>query len=253
MSAETKRGVRFWLVTLAACAGVLVSGGLARWQLARAAHKEVLAAEMLARQSEAPLQGAPLERVLSSDAAGPDAQATLYRPVLLRGHWLSQYTVYLDNRPMDGRRGFFVLTPLQLQGASTTVMVQRGWIPRNFQERLALAPIDTPPGEVEIMGHLAPEPEAVYSLGGDQSGTGFLRIRQNLGLGAFRTETGLPLAPLVVVEQGPASHGLLRNWAPVSLGVEKNYGYAFQWSALCGLILGLYVWFQFVRPRRRRA
>mgnify|MGYP001265842886 CR=1 FL=1 len=204
-------------------------------------------------QGGVPLQGAALAQVLASDPAGPDAQAAFYRPVLLRGHWLPQYTVYLDNRPMDGRRGFFVFTPFQLHGAPATVMVQRGWIPRNFQDRSVLAPVETPAGEVELSGHLAPEPEPVYSLGGDQPGTGFLRIRQNLGLGAFRIETGLPLAALVVVQQGPASDGLLRDWAPVSLGVEKNYGYAFQWFALCGLILGLYVWFQFVRPRRRRA
>lgn len=241
----------FWLVTLVTCAGLLATAALGRWQLARAAYKEALAAEMAARQGGVALEGARLAQALGSVAAGPDLEALHYQPVRLRGRWLPQYTVYLDNRPMDGRRGFYVFTPLQLAGVPAYVLVQRGWIPRNFQDRLALAPVETPAGEVEVAGHLAPEPEQAYSLASDQAVPGFLRIRQNLTLEALRTETGLPLSAWTVVQEGAASQGLLREWAPVSLGVEKNYGYAFQWFALCALILGLYVWFQFVRPRRR--
>jgi surfeit locus 1 family protein len=36
-------------------------------------------------------------------------------------------------------------------------------------------------------------------------------------------------------------------------GLQKNYGYAFQWFALCALILGLYVWFQLIQPRRKQS
>jgi surfeit locus 1 family protein len=46
------------------------------------------------------------------------------------------------------------------------------------------------------------------------------------------------------------SDGLLRDWPAADLGLQKHYGYAFQWFALCALILGLYVWFQLVKPRR---
>src|SRR5437868_3343803 len=45
--------------------------------------------------------------------------------------------------------------------------------------------------------------------------------------------------------------GLLRHWPPPELGLHKHYGYAFQWFALCALILVLYVWFQLIRPRLR--
>jgi surfeit locus 1 family protein len=48
-----------------------------------------------------------------------------------------------------------------------------------------------------------------------------------------------------------------RDWPAVSSGVDKHYGYAFQWFGLCGLIALLYVWFQivrrFIRPRRERS
>ncbi len=46
-----------------------------------------------------------------------------------------------------------------------------------------------------------------------------------------------------------ASEGLLREWPQAATGVEKHYGYAFQWFGLALLIALLYVWFQIVRPR----
>ena len=64
---------------------------------------------------------------------------------------------------------------------------------------------------------------------------------------ALGRETGLPLLPLVVVQTGGASDGLQRDWAPADSGVDKHYGYAFQWFGLSGLVFILYVWFQFVR------
>ena len=52
-------------------------------------------------------------------------------------------------------------------------------------------------------------------------------------------------------QTGEPSEGLLRDWPEAASGVEKNYGYAFQWWALSGLIAILYVWFQFIAPRRK--
>jgi surfeit locus 1 family protein len=54
-----------------------------------------------------------------------------------------------------------------------------------------------------------------------------------------------------VQQTGAASEGLLRQWPQAGSGAEKNYGYAFQWWAIAVLIAILYVWFQFVLPRRR--
>ena len=76
---------------------------------------------------------------------------------------------------------------------------------------------------------------------------------------AYARETGLVLRPLAVVQEddtaAPASpsDGLLRQWPQPATGVDKHHGYAFQWFALCALIIGLYVWFQLIRPARQRA
>ena len=39
----------------------------------------------------------------------------LHRRVVLRGQWLAGNTVFLDNRQMQGRQGFTVVTPLQIE------------------------------------------------------------------------------------------------------------------------------------------
>lgn len=247
------RRTGFWVVTLAACLAMLATAALGMWQLSRAAQKQQIAASMQARGAQPPLAGAALQAVFPAEHS-PEADGLLYRRVALQGRWLEPYTVYLDNRQMDGRQGFFVLTPLQLgaDAGARVVLVQRGWAPRNFQDRAALPAIATAPGEVTVLGHIAAPPSQTFALGSGHAEPGFLRIRQNLDLDAFRVETGLPIAALTVVQEGEASEGLLRHWPPIATGVEKHYGYAFQWFALCGLISGLYVWFQLVRPYRRR-
>ena len=52
----------------------------------------------------------------------------------------------------------------------------------------------------------------------------------------------------LMVQTGEASEGLRRDWPVVALSADKNKGYAFQWFALCALIAGLYLWFQWIQP-----
>ena len=259
-------GLRFWLITLATVAGMLTTASLGRWQLSRAAQKEALQAMLDARGRMPAMDG----RVLLSQPAmaTTEAETLVHRAVVLEGRWVPEHTVYLDNRQMNGRPGFFVLTPLQLVGTpSGVVLVQRGWVPRNFQDRTQLPQVPTPQDVVvRVAGRVAAEPSRLYEFGGGESSAGghgaegSSRIRQNLDLAAFRTETGLALAPLTVVQTGEAvgaGDGLQRDWPVVGAGVDKHYGYAFQWFGLCGLMALLYVWFQivrrFIRPRSQPA
>ena len=233
-----------WAVALAAMA---LTASLGRWQLSRAAEKEALQAAIAERKRLPALDGASLAQALSDD----QARELLHRAITLRGQWLADRTVFLDNRPMARQTGFYVLTPLRLTGSDRVVLVQRGWAPRHQVDRSLLPPVQTPTGEVQVSGRIAAHPPRVYQLGQEQGGA----IRQNLDLDAWRAETGLPLAPVLVVQTGAASDGLQRDWPEAASGVEKHYGYAFQWFGLCTLIGLLLLWFQVVRPlyRARRA
>jgi len=235
-------GWRFWATTVAAVLGMAATFALGLWQLGRAHQKEALAAAVATQQRLEPLSQAQF--------LAADRRTQRYRPVVLRGRWAAEHTVFLDNRQMNGKVGFYVVTPLRLAGSDASVLVQRGWAPRNFVERDRLPAVETPAGEVEVRGRIAPPPAKLYQFG--PAGTG--PIRQNLDLAPFAAETRLALLQDVSVQQtGPASQGLQRDWpeAVAGRGPETNYGYAFQWWALCGLIAILYVWFQFIQPRRQ--
>ncbi|MES2633141.1 MAG: SURF1 family protein [Pseudomonadota bacterium] len=230
---------RFWVITAAALIGIAVTTALGFWQLGRANEKLSLQAAIDGRRAMAPLTAQALVQPLAE---------IVHRPIVLRGTWLPDLTVFLDNRQMQGKPGFYVLTPLKLEGSARAVLVERGWAQRNFMDRTQLPPVETPAGIVEVRGRVAPPPAKLYELGAAPGGA----IRQNLDLALFRSETGLDLPDLTVQQLGEASEGLLRNWPQPATGVEKHYGYLFQWWALALVIAILYAWFQFIAPRRRQ-
>lgn len=230
-----------WVVLLAAIAGIAIGIRLGVWQLDRAAQKTALQDAIESRRALPPIDAAALAR------SAPQAAEQHHRPVRLQGRWSAAHTVFLDNRQMDGRPGFFVVTPLVLGDGGDAVLVQRGWVPRDPRERTRLPPVDTPDGPVQVVGRVAPPPSKLLSLAEESSGS----IRQNLDVDAFARETGLRLRPLSVV-QLEGGDGLARRWPAPATDVSKHHGYAFQWFALAALIALLYVWFQLLRPRFAR-
>lgn len=228
---------RFVLITMAAVIVALLTARLGFWQLSRAAEKNALQSA-IEQQTQRPVLDA-----LPSDL---QAMASLHhRRVQLQGRWSPAHTVYLDNRQMNGRPGFFVITPLVLADGRA-VLVQRGWLPRDVNDRARIDDAPAPAGDVRLEGRIAPPPARLFEF--DSADTG--RIRQNLELDAFARETALRLLPLSVLQTGPADNKLLRDWPLPAIGIAKHYGYAFQWFGLSTLVVILYVWFQFIQPRR---
>ena len=228
---------RFWLIAAAALIGASVTMKLGFWQLSRANEKLTLQKAIDDQAALPPLDNVAL--------AGADRTADwTHRRLSLRGRWLDPHTVYLENRQMDGKPGFFILTPLQLDDdPRMVVLVQRGWQQRNFNDRTALPELPYAGGVVRVEGRIAPPPAKLYEFEPQAEG----KIRQNLDVSGYARETGLPLASFSVLQTGPDGDGLSRDWAPIPTGVDKHHGYAFQWFALSGLISALFFWFQIVR------
>jgi surfeit locus 1 family protein len=232
---------RFVVLTLAAVLMAALTFSLGQWQLRRATQKEAL-------QTAIDSQGRLPALDNRSLSAAKNLADLMHRQALLQGRWQVAHTVYLDNRPMGGKSGFWVVTPLALEGSGESILVQRGWVPRDFEDRSRLPAVETPSGLVSVTGRMAPPPSKLYAFDAMESG----RIRQNIDLTAFSAEIGAPLLPVSLLQTGVASQGLLRDWPAPNTGVDKHYGYAFQWFGLCALVVGLYVWFQLILPRRKK-
>ena len=233
--------IRLVVLLVGAALAVALTTSLGFWQLRRAAEKIALQTAMDGQGAKTPLTGAQLR-------VAADPVLMVHQRVHLRGIWAAAATVFLDNRQMDTKVGFFVLTPLVLEGGGA-VLVQRGWAPRNFTNRTQLPQVETPLAVVEVEGRIGLPPSKLFEPGASAAGT----IRQNLDLAQFRAETGLPLMAVTVLQSGAPSEGLRRAWPAINLGVDKHYGYAFQWFALATLVAALTLWFQIIRPYYQRS
>ena len=242
--ARSSRGARA-VILLATIVGIAATARLGLWQLDRAAAKNAIQARIEARAALPPLDGSRLPR------SAAEAEGQHYRRAAIHGRWADDRTVYLDNRQMNGIPGFFVVTPLLLDGGSEAIVVERGWVPRDFNDRTRLPPLRTQTGEVAVEGLIAPPPSRLYAFGPDAAGP----IRQNIELDAYARETHLRLLPFAILESAPpggAGDGLQRRWPLPAADVQKHYGYAFQWFAIAATMAALYVWFQLIRPARQR-
>lgn len=239
---DPRRTARFWMVTVMALLTVGTTASLGFWQLGRAAQKQSLQTA-IASAGAMPAISAPELLAVSPPAAA------IHRPVVLQGRWLPGTQLFLDNRPMNGRTGFIVLSALRLEGSSAAVLVQRGWVPRDFQDRSRLPEVPPPEGEVRVQGRLAPPPSRLFELGAGSDGP----IRQNVDLSQLAGEWRVPLLGGVsVLQTDDDASGLIRDWPRFVGDQHKHLAYAAQWFAMSAIAAGLYLWFQILLPRLKR-
>jgi surfeit locus 1 family protein len=226
--------------TLAVAAGIAITLALANWQLNRAHEKEERGARLALLARDAPV---------ALGAAEVSAADLEWRRVVARGRFVPSHAVFVDNRIHRGVAGYHVLMPLELGktggGDDRYVLVNRGWVAAT-PERGKAPPVRTPEGIVEITG-LAVVPTARFLELSTQVTEG--NVWQNLTLQRYRAAVPIALQPVVVQQESPLDDSLVREWDAPNLGVDKHYGYAFQWLALGATLLVYYL----VTHVRRRA
>jgi surfeit locus 1 family protein len=225
------RPIPFVATVLLVAAGV----SLGQWQDRRAAQKIGLQHKLAERAAGAPL-------LLAPTLAPRDIAALEYRHVKVTGQFVAGWPLYLNNRPQDGRAGFYLVMPLKIEGSDTHVLVERGWLPRSSGDATRLPPYATPGGTITVDGIVKAGAGHVMQLGTPEP----VRpgaIVQNVDPAQFAQASGLKLEPFFIEQSGPAAavDGLVRDWPAPSLGVEKHQGYAVQWYALATMALLFFV------------
>jgi surfeit locus 1 family protein len=229
---------RFKLIPFVAMLSLVALGvTLGRWQDGRAADKLALAARLAAGNAAAPL----------ALGAAPVAGAELeFRRLALRGQFLADWPLYLDNRPYQGRAGFYLLMPFRLAGSDMHVLVARGWLPRNQAERSKLPAYRTPRGEISIEGVARLHAGHVMQLGAAPALAPQAMV-QNADAAQMAAASGKQFQPIVLEQtspdgsEGQGPEALVRDWPAPALGVDKHRGYAFQWYALAAMAFLFFV------------
>jgi surfeit locus 1 family protein len=227
-------GFRFRPIPFVATVLLVALGvSLGQWQDRRAAGKIAIQQTLTARAAAAPL-------AVGAQLLAP--AAVEYSKLRVTGVFLRDWPLFLDNRPLNGRAGFYLLMPLKIAGSNTHILVARGWLPRHSAERDRLPPFDTPAGEVTIEGVAKTGIGRVMQLG-TASPLKPGAIVQNIEVAQFAAASGLTVQPFFLEQTGATAKGdlLLRDWPAPSLGVEKHQGYAFQWYALAVMALLFFV------------
>lgn len=229
-----------WIPLVATVSVVALGIALGNWQSRRAEQKLAIEKAMTA-QSALP--------VLMLNMAAGNASLPEFRRVAVEGEFISAWPVYLDNRPYQGRAGFYLLMPLRLKDSDRVVMVERGWLPRDLSDRTRLPALPVQTGQVRIEGIVRHAASHVLGLGQDaplQPGA----IVQNLTLDEFARASGLPLQPYWIEQTNDTKDQLVRDWPQPSFGADKHRGYAFQWYALAVTAFLFFVITGFRRARK---
>jgi cytochrome oxidase assembly protein ShyY1 len=242
-----------WLgLTLLVVLAVPLCLWLGGWQLGRFqarihdSHVAQQAAE--ARGTATPLSGL----LAGADGAGVTSN-DVGRSVTLTGSYdtapAHQYLV--PDRTVNGRTGFYVLTPFRLAGGSAVAVV-RGWAPGTASSAAAARLAPVPGGTVSLTGRMqAAEDSSTPGVigGGLPSGQ----------LGMISPATLINLLPYqvwngwVALDSGPGTgQGLtpVPTYQPsggggLTLRAMQNLGYTLQWFVFAGF--AVYMWCRFVR------
>ncbi|MDB5807954.1 MAG: hypothetical protein JWN94_76 [Betaproteobacteria bacterium] len=214
--------------TLAAIIGIVATLALGNWQLGRGHEKAAMADRISSANHEAPigLSGAEVR-----------ADDVVWRRVEVRGRFEPQHAVLIDNRIVRGTVGYFVVMPLKIADSDRYVLVNRGWIAAT-ESRTTLPQIRTPAETLRITG-LATVPSKRYLELSTNTIEG--HVWQNLTLDRYRATVPIALQPIVIQQENAIDDGLVREWNPPDLGIDKHYAYAFQWFVMAAAILIIYV------------
>ena len=197
---------------------------LGNWQTRRAQEKEDIAQQIEA-QSKIPVQAATSANM---------ANIKPFQRLKLRGTFLQQWPLYLDNRPMNGKAGMYALMPFQISEGGATILVERGWFQRDLKERTKIPSLPVPEGEIEIEGVVRTHIDRSMQLGANDIVVPGA-IVQNLSVVAVADVLKVKMPEWVLEQTSDQGAGLQRDWPTPSNGADKHRAYAFQWYGLAAM------------------
>lgn len=220
-----------WLVVCLITVAVYSCIRLGLWQWHKAEQKLAIT-EALAHHGHV-LQPAQIDLFAASKL-----EALHLQTVALTGHYLPQYSFFLDNQVVQGQAGFHVITPFLLSDQHHVIWVNRGWL-AGFADHQKIPVVTTSTHMQTIQGLFWQQRKTGFRL--DSAAKGWQAVQQVIDFDYLRQQVPY-VFPNAILKLDPASpDGYLRQWEVPAGQVEKHQSYAYQWFgfALASLLIGL--------------
>lgn len=210
---------------------ILLSLGF--WQLDRAHQKKVLQQEY---QKTSEAQIIPIQAISSSD------KELDYTKVKLTGHYDNQHSFLVDNRTLNGRVGYEVITPFLVSNMNHAIFINRGWIAQG-KTRDELPDIPSIDNTVSIEGRLytPTKPSVFVPEMSFNSLEKWPIVIQYIDIEKMAKIIEKPKFSYVISLEENMPGALQRIWQPISLSPTKHIGYAVQWFGLALALIILYI------------
>ena len=169
-----------------------------------------------------------------------------YKKVRVHGKYLPQYQILLDNQFDGERAGYYVLTPLQIEGSKDIVLINRGWIEAS-QNHAQIPKVNTPISPQVIEGTIWIPSQKFYTLekkiDKNKTDKTWNKVWQNMDMAYFSEIVPMKTLPIVIRMSPSAEGGFARNWVRPDDRVEKHLSYAYQWYgfAIASILIYLYL------------
>jgi surfeit locus 1 family protein len=237
---------RTWVFAAIMLAATVVFAMLGGWQLQRLAEKDALIATVAERLDDAPQ---PLPAV--ADWPTLDPAIVDYVPLTATGRLATGSTVLVFTsltaaRGVHSGPGYWVMTPLALEGGGT-VFINRGFIPQEgAEDRAALEPMNPATAPLTLVG-IGRRPEAGGSFTPAADPANQIDwIRDPQRLAALANVEG-PVAPFYIDLPAGGPGDLPQGGETVVEFPNNHLGYALTWfgfALITPILLFFWVWRQ---------
>ena len=177
-----------------------------------------------------------------------------YKKIHVSGKYLPQYEIFLDNQFDGERSGYYVLTPLQIEGSKDIVLINRGWIEAS-ENHAQIPKVNTPISPQFIEGTIWIPSQKFYTLekkfDQNRPDKSWNKVWQNMDLVYFSKIVPFQTLPYAIKMSPNNENGFARHWVRPDDRIETHLSYAYQWYGFSVASILIYLYLSISRVDRQ--
>lgn len=226
-----------WKITLLVLVAVPILCSLGNWQLNRAEEKRALQQHFIQQSAKLPLTE---DELLAAEfETSKNRYIHAARRVAIRGSYLNEQNVLLDNQIFNGRVGYQVLTPFVTE-LGNTFLVNRGWLAGTPDRKIPR--ITAVAGVVDIVATVYQQVGETVVLQEDTLRATTPLLVQRVVIDQFNQLWGREMFELELRLQQGFPGALDIDWPLINTGPEKHVGYAVQWFFMAVAVTAFWIY-----------